>query len=123
MIGGVTIFLALMLFSVQLLVNLYATSVVTSAAYEGARQVAGARIDHSDHESVEQARLLAEEHVRDILGAVGDTATIDWGQSTDEIVALRIQVRHQRFGWPGLGAKAGSSNIDRTVRVRVERWQ
>ncbi len=123
MIGGVIVFLALMLFSVQLLVRLYATSVVTSAAYEGARQVAGARVDHSDPSSMDDARSSAEERVRDMLGRAGDTAILDWTQSTNEVVALRIQVQPPRLGWPGLTAPDGLSRIDRTVRIRAEQWQ
>ena len=47
-IAGVTVFLAFLLFAVQLLMNLHATSAVTDAAWDGARHVAGARVDHGD---------------------------------------------------------------------------
>lgn len=123
LIGSVIVFLVLMLFAVQLLMNLYATSVVTSAAYEGARQVAGARIDHGNPDEVDEARSSAEDRVRSLLGGVGDTATLDWNQSSDDSVALRIQVQPPRFGWPGMSARSGFGRIDRTVRVRVEQWQ
>lgn len=123
LIGSVVVFLALMLFAVQILVNLYATSVATGAAYEGARQVAGARIDHSDPGAVDEARSRAEDHVRNLLGRAGDEAIVDWSRSTDDEVALRIQIQPPRFGWPGIGARTGFGRIDRTVRVRVEQWR
>ena len=41
-LAGTTAFLVLLLFATQLLFNLYATSVVTAAAFDAARVVAGA---------------------------------------------------------------------------------
>lgn len=122
-IGGVTVFLVLMLFAVQLLVNLYATSVVTSATYEGARQVAGSRVDHTDPAALDDSHARAEARVRDLLGAAGNNASFDWSQSTPDTVALRVRADPPRFGWPGLRGRIGFDHIDRTVRIRVERWQ
>ena len=122
-IGGVTVFLALLLFAVQLLVNLYAASMVTSAAYEGAREVAGARVDHADPIAMADARDRAEAHVRDLLGHAGAKATFDWSQSTPERVALRVRADAPRFLWPGLRGDLGFDHLDRTVEVRVEDWR
>ena len=58
-IGGLLVFLALLLFAVQVLVGLHTRSVVTDAAYEGARAVAGARVDHTDPAAVAAAQVEA----------------------------------------------------------------
>jgi hypothetical protein len=119
-ISGVLVVLAFVLFAVQLLMNLYTTSVVTSAGYEGARAVAGQRVDHADPRSVAEARLRAEARVRQLLGRYGDRVELDWSGSTPDTVVLRLRAQNQRFLLPGLGAHLGFDQVDRTVRVRVE---
>lgn len=119
-IAGVLVFLAFLLFAVQLLANLFATSTVTSAAYDGARSVAGADVDHADHTSVAAARARAEDHVRRLLGRMGDRARFDWSGSTSEQVALRVRVEPPRVLPPALDARLGFDEIDRTATARVE---
>ena len=46
-VAGITVILVLLLFATQVLVDLYARSAVTAAAYDAARQVAAARIEHT----------------------------------------------------------------------------
>lgn len=119
-IAGLLVFLALLLFSVQTLVALYARSMTTDAAYEGARLVAGARTDHDDSLVPDEARVHAEEVVRGQLGAFGRRVELDWSSSTWDTVALTIRARPPGFLWASLRA-TGAPMIERTVRVRVEK--
>jgi len=119
-IAGVLVFLGFLLFAVQLLINLYATSTATSAAFDGARLVAGSRTDHGSPEAVARARAEAERRMRDELGQLGDRVTFDWSASDGDVVAVRIQGPVPRFLLPGLGGPLGFDHIDRTARVRVE---
>lgn len=117
---GLLVFLALMLFAVQLLVGLYTRTVVTDAAHEGARRVAGARVDHADPSAVADARDRAEAEVRRSLGRVGDDAEIDWSASTPDQVALRVRARPPGFLWTALRGP-GTALVERTVHARIER--
>jgi Flp pilus assembly protein TadG len=118
-IAGFLVFLALMLFAVQTLLGLYTRSVVTDAAHEGARRVAGARVDQSDPVARDRARLAAETEVRRLLGHFGDGVALDWSASTDDTVALRVQARPPGFLWDALRGP-GAALVERTVTVRVE---
>jgi hypothetical protein len=119
-IAGVTVFLAFLFFAVQLLCNLYATSVVTSTAYDGARSVAASPVDHHDPVALDQARRRAEDHMRDVLGEYGGRVHFDWTASDATTVALRVQVRNPRLTFGDLDGRLGYDEIDRTIRVRVE---
>lgn len=121
-IGGLLVFLALLLFATQTLVAAFARSSTTDAAYEGARLVAGARSPHDEVVVPEPARIRAEQVVRDQLGRFGTTIELDWSATTWDTVALTVRARPPAFLWSSLGAVAPSL-IERTVRVRVERWQ
>ena len=119
-IAGVLVFLVFLLFAVQLLLNLYATSATTAAAFDGARLVAGNRVDHGDPAAVEHARAEAERRVRSELGRFGSRVSFDWSQSDGDMVALRVRAATPRFLLPGFGGATAFDQIDRTVRVRVE---
>jgi len=110
-IAGVTVFLAFLLFAVQLLFNLYATSAVTAAAYDAARVVAGSA-------GGDVAR--AEDHARQVLGRYAERVTFQWSVDADT-VALRVTAENPIFLLPAVGGAVGFDEIDRTVRVRVER--
>jgi Flp pilus assembly protein TadG len=118
-IAGLLVFLALLLFAVQTLVALYARSVTTDAAYEGARMVAGSRTDHDASPIPDDARTHAEELVRRQLGAFGERVELDWSSTTWDTVALTVRARPPGFLWAGLRG-VGAPAISRTVRVRVE---
>ncbi len=114
---GFVVFLGMLLFAVQALLNLYATSVVTSVAYDAARQVAGS--DGGD-----AARAGAEDHARRLLGRFGQEVSFDWSASTADDVVLRVRgdvpsVQLPLFG----GGTMPFGSIDRTVRLRVERFR
>jgi hypothetical protein len=107
-------FLVLLLFAVQLALNLYATSVVTSVAYDAARQVAGS-------EGGPAATSAAEARARSLLGrftADGGTLRFDWNTARDDV--LEVEVVAER---PSLLANVRFpfQRVDRTVRVRWER--
>src|SRR5438093_12361613 len=68
---GFVVFLGMLLFAVQALLNLYATSVLTSVAYDAARQVAGS-------DGGTDAMTGAEDRARQLLGRFGHDVVIDW---------------------------------------------
>jgi len=119
-VAGVLVFLAFLLFAVQLLIGLYATSAATSAAFDGARIVAGRRSRPDDPAGSTRARAQAEDRMRAELGRFGSRVTFDWSASDDEMIALRVEGPTPRFLLPGLGRPLGLDRIDRTVRVRRE---
>ena len=121
-IAGLLVFLALMLFAVQSLVGVYARSMVTDAAYEGARLVAGARVDQDNPGARRSAQVDAEHEIRSLLGEFGDTISLDWSATTPDTVALTVRARPPGFAFASLGP-AAISLIEKTVRVRVERMQ
>jgi len=118
-IAGLLVFLALMMFATQTLVALHTRTVVTDAAYEGARSVAGARVDHDDPVAVAAAQAAAEERVRGLLGRLGDRAELDWSGTTAEVVQLHVSATPPSFLWKALRGP-GAALVDRTVSVRVE---
>jgi hypothetical protein len=117
--AGLLAFLALLLFAVQTLVALHTRSVVTDAAYEGARAVAGARVDHTDALAVSEAQADASATVRRLLGRFGEKVELDWSGTTDQTVSLTVRARPPGFLWAALRGP-GAALIDRTVHVRVE---
>ena len=116
---GVGVFLAFVLFAVQLLINLYAASVVTSVAYDAARRVAVAGTS-PPNEADERA---AEDHARELLGRYGRTASFDWSHDDPAVVKLHVHVTNPRLLAVGLDQLVGLDVIDRTVLVRIERVQ
>ncbi len=114
------VFLAFLLFSMQLLVGLHARTSVNTAAFDGARMVATSPIDHADPAQLRSAQAHAEQRVRQLLGRMGSTATIDWVGSTPDAIAIRVRVDPPRFLLPGLSSSLGTSHLDQTARVRVE---
>jgi hypothetical protein len=105
---------------VQLLVNLYATSLVTSAAHEGALLVATG--DEADGVGAQRRETAhAERRVRELLGDMGDDAALEWGRTPSDEVTLRVRVRTPRFLLPGLQTSLGFDEVDRTVQVRSEK--
>lgn len=118
--AGVLVFLAFLLFAVQLLLNLFATTSVTSATYDGAQLVASTPVERGDPVATAVARQRGEERIRRLLGRVGQTASIDWSASTADTVTVRVVVDPPRVLLPGLSGAVGMDRIDRTVHVRVE---
>lgn len=105
---GVLIFLSLLLFAVQVLVGLYATTVVGAAAYDAAKTVAGA-------DGGVGSRAVAVDDARRRLGRVGERASFEWGESP-EVVVLTVRAPRPQF----LPGSLGLPDVVRTVRVRIE---
>ena len=112
---GVTIFLILLVFAVQVLVGLYATSVVTAATYDAAKTLAGA--DQGDSAA---GRVSAEATARHQLGRYGERATFRWDNDA-ETVRLHVRAPRPTLLPRSLAGPTGLGDIERTVRVRVER--
>jgi len=121
-IAGLLVFFALLLFATQTLIALFARSATTTAAYEGARVVAGARNAHDSSPVPDEARVHAESLIRTQLGRFGDRVELDWSTSTWDDVVLTVRARPPSFLWDSLRGR-GPTMINRTVRVRVERLQ
>lgn len=117
---GVTVFLLLLLFATQVLYNLYATSVVTAAAYDAARVVAGAAARGDTIEAERQAKA----HFRQLLGRYGTdhVQILDFSESTADVVVLHVRSRNPNL-LLGRAGRTAFGVIDRRVRVRVERFQ
>src|SRR3954452_14344588 len=95
---GILVFLGFLFFAVQLLFNLYATSVVTSTTYDAARRVAtvGHPATRSDIER-------AEASARDALGGYARRVTFEWDVASDpSIVRLHVTARNPRFLGPSI---------------------
>jgi hypothetical protein len=116
-IGGVTVFFALLLVAVQLLFNLYATTVVTAVAFDAARVVAANDVVTDG----DGGRAVAEASARRLLGRYARRVTFDWRQSDDDTVVLRVSADNPSFVIRAWAGSLGFDHIDRTVRVRVER--
>ena len=101
---GVLVFLSFLLFATQLVLSLYATSVVTAVAYDAAKTVAGADAGASD-----DARREATVVARRALGRLGEQVELRWSTDGDDVV---LRVRAPRASLLG--------DVERTVRVRVE---
>jgi hypothetical protein len=117
-IAALLAFLVFLLFAVQLLVGLYATTVVTDAAADGAHRAAASPVDWSHPTAAARACRLGEARTRDLLGEAGRRSSIDCRVEGEE-VALRVRAPRPRFLLPGFGGPGGDE-VDRTVRARVE---
>lgn len=117
--AGVTVFLVLLLFAVQLSVNLLATTTVTAAGYDAARTVASRRVDHGDPVAVAGARRQAESAFRRVVGRAASGARFAWRLDGQD-VRLRVRMRAPAILPQTLGARVGLDQVDRTFVVRVE---
>lgn len=113
---GFTVFLILLLFAVQVLYNVYATSVVTAVASDAARRVAGAA---GGPHSVS----VVEGEARRSLGRYGERVSFDWSATDDDFVVLRVRATNPGFLWSPFDQPLAFDEIDRTIRVRVERFR
>ncbi len=113
---GFCVFLALLLFAVQALFNLYATSVVTAISYDAARRVAGSAGGPG-------TTSQAEAQARHELGRYATRVTFDWSATDGDEVVLHVQARNPSVLLPALAGPVAFDRIDRTIRVRVERFR
>ncbi|HUF33478.1 MAG TPA: hypothetical protein VMN58_09760 [Acidimicrobiales bacterium] len=113
---GVAAFLVLLLFAVQLVLNLYATTVVTAVSFDAARIVAGA--DAGAAGRVE-SEATAESFARGLLGRYEEAGRLDmtWDYDSD-VVRLRVQATHPTRLLPDVVFPF--QRVDRTITVRLE---
>jgi len=111
-IVGVTVFLTLLLFAVQLALNLYATSAVSAVAWDAAREVALA----GDPDRAEQrARSILDPYEER-----GGQLSFDWDVSRDDVVVLHVVAERE----PLLAnIRFPFQRVERTVTVRWERFR
>jgi hypothetical protein len=115
---GLLVFLLLLLFAVHAAISLSARSFVTAAAYDAARDVAG----YSAASARDLARAQAELRLRERLG--DPDARIEWLDTEDpDVVRLHVVVAHPSLLPRVLGDPLGVTVTDRTIEVRIERWQ
>ncbi|MEQ8840575.1 MAG: pilus assembly protein [Acidimicrobiales bacterium] len=112
------VFLLLMFTAVQVLFNLYATSMVTAAAHDAAREVAS--FDSASDRC--GAAIDAEAAFRDHLGAYAETgrARLEWTCASADVVRVRVVATHPSILPARLGGLLSLSELDRTIEVRVE---
>lgn len=110
---GVVFFLLLLLFAVQVLYGLYATSVVTAVTYDAAKAVAGS-------DGGEVARSEAQRRATDQLGLYGKEVSFDWRRSDEDAVRLTVRAQRPSFFPRELVGDSFLGDIVRTVRVRIE---
>jgi hypothetical protein len=114
-IFGLLVVLVLLLFAVQVVYDLYATSAVTAAAYDAARVVAGG-------DGGRNTTAAAEDDARRAVGRYGERLTFTWTVDPD-VVALRVRARNPGFLPASLRRPLGVDVVDRTVRLRTERFR
>jgi Flp pilus assembly protein TadG len=106
-LAGVAAFLAFLLLAVHVILGLYATSLVSDAAADAARRVAGTSL-------TTDPTATAEAQVRKALGRLGEGASVRVTIGDDSV---GVTVRVAR---PGFTRAFGEGVIERTVRVRRE---
>jgi hypothetical protein len=116
-VAAIAVFLGFLMFAVHICVNLYANTTVTANAYDAARRVARAEVADGDRGA---AAAAAEADLRDNLGRYSSRIReIDWTLG-DDVIELHIVVENPSF-LIFSNADVGVGEIDKTVRVRVER--
>ena len=120
--AAVMAFLGFLFFAVQLLFNLYATSVVTANGMDAARSVAAYQGDHPDAAGRGEAIAAAEAEVRSRTGPYGRRLRFDWSGTDADVVRLHIEAENPHLLAVGSTALP-FTHIDRTIEVRVERFR
>ncbi len=113
---GITMFLVLLLFAVQVLFGLYAKSVVTAVTYDAAKNLAG-----SDQGDTPSGRSQAEATAKRQLGRFGQQTSFDWVGTDADSVRLTVRARRPTVLPRSLVDGSPLGDIKRTVHVRVER--
>ncbi len=116
--AGLLVFLLLMFAAVQILFNLYATSMVTSAAYDAARSVAGFDSAASRCAAVPAAERAFADALGDYATAAGVSLT--WTCTDPRSVRLRVQADHPSVLPPRMAGLGSLASLDRTITVRTE---
>lgn len=118
--AAVAAFLVFLLFAVQVVATLYATSTVNAAGYDAARHVASSSVDHDDPGAIRAATASAEDQFRSLLGAMGRRARLDWSIDGTE-VRLHVVATTPAILPGGIRDTTHLRQIERTFTVRIER--
>ena len=107
-------FLGFLLLAVHVCLRLWVTTTVDALAYDAARQVARAEVDHHDPTAVARAAAGAEAGLRTALGrGAPRLRSVEWDlRRAHDVVVLRVVLDP-----PG---DLLSDTVTSTVRVRVE---
>ncbi len=114
---GVFAMLAFLFLAAQLLIGLYATSVVTATAFDAANRAA--RLDPAAADNPEIEILRIENHARNALGPMGNDADFRW-TVTDNEIRLRIAADPPAFVPSSLSRREWRA-VTREAVVRRER--
>lgn len=116
--AALLVFLILLFAAVQVLFNLHADSMVTSAGFEAARVVAG--FDRAPERC--RAVPAGEQRFREALGQFGTAGVIrlDWTCDHPDEVRLAMAAEYPTVLPPFLRGLTGLGRLDRTISVRVE---
>ncbi|MEM9203760.1 MAG: TadE/TadG family type IV pilus assembly protein [Actinomycetota bacterium] len=119
--AGILVFLLLLFAAVQILFNLYATSMVTSAAHEAARDVAG--YDSATDRCAAVAD--AEAGFIEALGSYGRDgyARLTWNCAGPDVVSVQVTANHPTVLPARMAGLLSLGQVDRTIVVRVEEFQ
>ena len=119
--AGFLVFLLLMLAAVQILFNLYANSLVTAAAHDAAREVAG--FDASADRCA--AAAGADVAFVESLGEYGDSghAALTWDCTDPAVVSVRVIADHPTILPPRMAGLISLGHLDRTITIRVEEFR
>ena len=109
---GVTFALAFLFVAAQVLVHLYATSVVSGAAYEAARLASGSQPAPPE---------AAATHGRALLGSFAEDVSTFEVTRSDDAVRVRVVGESPALVPAAFGRLTGIGVIDRSVVVRTER--
>lgn len=107
---GVAIFLGFLLLATQTLVHLYATSTVTTAAFDAARRAAS---------EAGGGCATVDARVRDLLGSYGDRAVVACRESGGQLV-VTVQAPSPANLLSGFGRRDGPPAIERSAAVHLE---
>jgi len=116
--AGFLVFLLLLFAAVQILFNLYATTMVTTAAHEAAMKVAG--FDASADRCA--AVPAAEAAFIDSLGQYGRDghASLTWTCDDPQRVIVRITADHPTMLPRAVAGLFGLSHMSKIIEVRTE---
>ncbi len=121
MVAGFTVFMLLLTAAVQVLFNLYATTVVTSAAVDVARSVAS-------YDNAAERCAATREADADFARRLGGylqhgTATLGWTCRDPATVRVTVKATHPTILPAGLVGLTGLGSMQRTIEVRAEEWR
>ena len=114
---GLLVTLLALVFAVQFLYDLYATSVITGHGFDAARDVAGYENEHDRSAAIG----AAEEGLRAALGSYDGRLELTWSVDGDS-VRLRIEADHPSV-LPSLFGPLALDHVDETIVVRAEEPQ